>query len=510
MSAADAPPPINRGMITISIMLATLIQTLDSTIANVALPHMQGALSASQDEITWVLTSYIVAAAIATPLTGWLAARYGTTQLLCVSIAGFTVASVLCGISDSLAQIVAARLLQGLFGASLVPLSQSILLNINPPSKQPQAMAIWGVGVMVGPILGPTLGGWLTDSYNWRWVFFINLPIGLLALLGVMTYMPRIKATGKSTLDLFGFITLSFAIGALQALLDRGQQKDWFSSPEICIEAAVAAMSFTFFLIHTATSGERSFFRVDLLKDRNFVTGSCFIFVIGAILYATRALLPPMLEDLMGYPVATTGLVTAPSGIGTMVAMLVVGKLVGRLDVRGLLLIGLLIAGYSLYQMMGYTLVLSESDIVWPGVIQGVGLGLVFVPLSAVSFATLKPELRAYGTSIYSLMRNIGSSIGISIVQSVVTRNSQIAHASLTEHVTQRDSAGWMQYFDLATEAGRAGVNRLIDQQSTMIGYADAFKLMFIATLCILPLLLLIRSHGDNPGKDAAAHAVMD
>ena len=510
MSPAATSAPVNRGMITISIMLATLIQTLDSTIANVALPHMQGALSASQDEISWVLTSYIVAAAIATPLTGWLAARYGTTQLLCASIAGFTVASVLCGISDSLAQIVAARLLQGLFGASLVPLSQSILLNINPPEKQPQAMAIWGMGVMVGPILGPTLGGWLTDSYSWRWVFFINLPIGLLALLGVMTYMPRIKTGGQAALDLFGFATLSLSIGALQALLDRGQQKDWFNSTEICIEAAVAVVSFTFFLIHTATAGERSFFRAELLKDRNFVTGSFFIFVIGAILYATRALLPPMLESLMGYPVATTGLVTAPSGLGTMVAMLVVGKLVGRLDVRGLLLFGLLVACYSLYQMMSYTLVLSESDIIWPGVVQGVGLGLVFVPLSAVSFATLPPELRAYGTSIYSLMRNIGSSIGISIVQSVVTRNSQIVHASLTEHVTQRESGDWLQYFDLATVAGREGVDHIIDQQATMIAYADAFKLMFIATICILPLVLLIRRRGKNVATDEVAHAVMD
>ncbi|MGN6579937.1 MAG: DHA2 family efflux MFS transporter permease subunit [Bordetella sp.] len=509
MPAADAPAPINRGMITISIMLATLIQTLDSTIANVALPHMQGTLSASQDEITWVLTSYIVAAAIATPLTGWLAARYGTTQLLCASIAGFTAASVLCGISDSLAQIVAARLLQGLFGASLVPLSQSILLNINPPKKQPQAMAIWGMGVMVGPILGPTLGGWLTDSYNWRWVFFINLPIGLLALLGVMTYMPRIKTGGRTALDLFGFATLSLFIGALQAMLDRGQQKDWFNSTEIRIEAIVAVVSLVFFLIHTATAGERSFFRPELLKDRNFVTGSCFIFIIGAILYATRALLPPMLESLMGYPVATTGLVTAPSGIGTMIAMLFVGRLVGRIDVRTLLLIGVLIAGYSLYQMMGYTLVLSESDIVWPGVVQGVGLGLIFVPLSAVSFTTLKPELRAYGTSIYSLMRNIGSSIGISIVQSVVTRNSQIAHASLNEHIGRGES-GWQQYFDLASAAGRESVNRIVDQQSSMIAYLDAFKFMFVATLCIVPMIFLIRSHGVHGGKDAAAHAVMD
>jgi DHA2 family multidrug resistance protein len=494
-------------MITLSIMLATLMQTLDSTIANVALPHMQGSLSASQDEISWVLTSYIVAAAIATPLTGWLVGRYGATRLLCISITGFTIASMLCGISNSLLAIVASRLLQGVFGASLVPLSQSTLLNINPREKQPQAMAIWGMGVMVGPILGPTLGGWLTDSYNWRWVFFINLPIGILALAGVMIYMPKERPKTRVGLDFFGFITLSLAIGALQAMLDRGQQKDWFNSTEINIEAIVAVVSFTFFVIHTATAGKRSFFRVDLLKDINFVTGSCFIFVIGAVLYATRALLPPMLEGLMGYPVALTGLVTAPSGLGTMVAMLIAGRLVARVEVRSMLVLGFLTAAYSLYMMMGYTPYITESDVIWPGVIQGVGLGLVFVPLSAITFSTLSPELRADGTAIYSLVRNIGSSIGISIVQAVVTRNSQVVHASLAEHVG--NDSPWQKYFDLATEAGRAGVNQIIDQQAAMIAYLDAFKLMFIATLCVAPLVVLIRRH-KSPSGGEVAHAVMD
>jgi len=510
MQADPAAAPVKRGMITLSIMLATLMQTLDSTIANVALPHMQGTLSASQDEISWVLTSYIVAAAIATPLTGWLTGRYGMKQVLAVAVAGFTVASVLCGLADSLAQIVAARLLQGVFGASLVPLSQSILLNINPREKQPQAMAIWGMGVMVGPILGPTLGGWLTDSYNWRWVFFINLPIGAFALFGVLTYLPRFKEeAARKALDFFGFVTLSLSIGALQALLDRGQQKDWFGSMEIRIEAIVALVSFVFFVIHTATVGGRSFFRYQLLKDRNFVTGTCFIFVIGAVMYATRALLPPMLEGLMGYPVATTGVVTAPSGLGTMIAMLIAGRLVARLEVRAMLLAGFLISAYALYQMMGYTLVLSESDIVWPGVVQGVGLGLVFVPLSAITFATLPADLRADGTAIFSLLRNIGSSIGISVVQTVVTRNTQIAHASLAEHMTAAD-AGWRHYFDTGSAAGLESINQLITQQASMIAYVDAFKLMFVATLCVVPLLLLIRTRRNAPQDEGAPHVAID
>jgi DHA2 family multidrug resistance protein len=295
-------------MLTLSIMLATLMQTLDSTIANVALPHMQGSLSASQDEITWVLTSYIVAAAIATPLTGWLSDRFSVKRLLMISVVGFTVASALCGLSETVAQIVASRLLQGVFGAALVPLSQSILLDVNPPEKQGQAMAVWGMGVMVGPIIGPTLGGWLTDSYSWRWVFFINLPIGMLALAGIAAFLPGKAPKLGVTFDTFGFASLALAIGALQALLDRGEQLDWFASKEIVAETLIAAISFAFFIVHTATAGKASFFKRELLRDPNFTVGTFFIFIVGAVLYATRALIPPMLQNLMGYPVATAGL----------------------------------------------------------------------------------------------------------------------------------------------------------------------------------------------------------
>src|SRR5579864_1877631 len=503
----SAAVPLNRSMITISIMLATLIQTLDSTIANVALPHMQGTLSASQDEITWVLTSYIVAAAIATPLTGWLSDRLSVKRLLIIAIGGFTVSSALCGLSETLTQIVASRLLQGIFGASLVPLSQSILLDINPREKQGQAMAVWGMGVMVGPILGPTLGGWLTDSYNWRWVFFINVPIGAFALFGVLTFLPARPPKHDAKFDLFGFLTLSLAIGALQAMLDRGEQLDWFNSLEIRIEALVAALSFAFFLVHTATAGARSFFRYELLKDRNFATGTCFIFVIGAVMYATRALLPPMLQTLMNYPVATTGLVTAPSGAGTMIAMLLAGRLLKYVDARALLLSGFLISAFALWQMMQYTIVLSASDIIWPGVIQGFGLGLVFVPLSTLTFSTLVPQLRADGTATFSLARNIGSSIGISIVQTLITRNTQIAHADLAANVTPFNPAiqpmlASGSNYDLAV------LNQSITQQASMIAYLNDFKLMFVATLLVVPLILLIRP--AKAQSTSIAHAAMD
>ncbi|CAB3790799.1 DHA2 family efflux MFS transporter permease subunit [Pararobbsia alpina] len=496
-------------MITVSLMLATLMQTLDSTIANVALPHMQGTLSASQDEITWVLTSYIVAAAIATPLTGWLSDRLGVKRLLALAIGGFTVASALCGMSETLVQIIGSRLLQGIFGASLVPLSQSILLDINPREKQGQAMAVWGMGVMVGPILGPTLGGWLTDSYNWRWVFFINLPVGAFALFGVLTYLPGAKRVARNMLDFFGFATLSIAIGAFQALLDRGEQLDWFSSLEIQIEALVAATSFAFFVVHTMTAGKRSFFRAELLRDRNFVTGTCFIFVVGAVLYATRALLPPMLQSLMGYPVATTGLVTAPSGLGTMIAMLLAGRLLGKIETRLMLLMGFLISAYALFEMMGYTIVLSQADIVWPGVIQGFGLGLIFVPLSTVTFSSLSTELRADGTAIYSLMRNLGSSLGISVIQTMVTRNTQISHASLASYVTPYNEAITSQV-DTSSRMAMASLDQLIGQQASMIAYDDAFKLMFIATLVVVPLLAVIKRPKQHAPDAEAVHVAMD
>jgi MFS transporter, DHA2 family, multidrug resistance protein len=490
--------PLNRPMITLSIMLATIMQTLDSTIANVALPHMQGTLSASQDQIAWVLTAYIVASAIATPLTGWLCDRFGQKYIFLASITGFTVASALCGMSNTLTEIVLARLLQGVFGAALVPLAQVVLMEINPREKQGSAMAVWGMGVMVGPILGPTLGGWLTDSYNWRWVFFINVPIGVIAFYGMWRYIRPDPGRRSARFDVFGFTTLSLGLGALQLLLDRGQQNDWFSSTETWIEAVVALIAATYFVAHTAmTPAKQSFLDYRLLKNQNYVTGLLFIFIVGLVLYATRALTPTMLENLLGYPVATTGLVTAPTGIGTMLAMLIAGRIIGRVDLRLTLLVGFLITAYALWQMTGYSLELSESDIVWPGVIQGFGTGLVFVPLSAATFATLSPEMRAQGTSLYSLVRNIGSSIGISLVQTLLTRNTVIAHAALVERVT-RGSSAWKNpaiaaAFDVHVPASAALLDGAVTQQAAMIAYIDDFWFMLLLTLLVTPLLLLIR-----------------
>ncbi|WP_454830302.1 DHA2 family efflux MFS transporter permease subunit [Paraburkholderia xenovorans] len=491
-----------RAFVTVSVMLATIMQVLDSTIANVALPHMEGGLSATQDQITWVLTSYIVAAAIGTPLTGWLAGRYGRKRVFLASVAGFTVASIACGVSASLVEIIGARLLQGLFGAALVPLSQAVMLDINPREKHAQAMAIWGMGVTIGPILGPALGGWLTDSYNWRWVFYVNVPIGIIAFLGILVFMTETTVSARK-LDLFGFATLGIAIGALQLFLDRGEVQDWFGSVEIWIESLTALIAFAFFLVHTLTIETTSFFNRALALDRNFVTGCGVYFVVGAVLYATRALLPPLLQNLMQYSVVDAGLATAPSGAGSMIAMTLAGRLVGPLKARNLIVAGFAIASFSLWQMAGYNLYMSESTVIWSGFLQGLGLGLISVPLTTATFSTLDPQLRGDGTSIYSLSRNIGSSIGISFVQTELTRNTQIAHSSLVEHVSIYNplarTDALPSLWDLHSASGLAALNAEVTRQASMIAYVDDFKLLFILTLVVIPFLALMRPAAARP-----------
>jgi DHA2 family multidrug resistance protein len=502
----------HRGMITVSIMLATIIQVLDTTIANVALPNMQGSLGAAQDTITWVLTSYIVAAAIMTPMTGWLADRFGRKRLFLASVAGFTLSSMLCGMAGSLEQMVVFRVLQGIFGAALVPLSQAVLLDINPKERHGSAMAMWGAGIMVGPIAGPTLGGWLTDAFDWRWVFYINVPVGLLAFLGILAFLPE-TGVRRRRFDFFGFAMLSLGIGALQMMLDRGEQLDWFSSREVLLEAALAACGFWVFLIHTFTARE-SFIDRAMLKDRNFLTGIAFIFIVGIILLATMALLPPMLQNLMGYPTVTTGLVLAPRGVGTMISMLVVGRLVQRVDARFLILAGLLLVTWSLYDMTGFDLQMDWRPIVVSGVIQGLGLGLVFVPLSTLAFATLEPRFRTDAASLFSLMRNLGSSVGISIVATLLAQNTQVNHATLAEHVTATNPlldqhVGGSLDLQAALQAmGR--LNAEVTHQAAMIAYLDDFKLMMFVTLAAVPLLLLLRKPRRPAGAGGAPAAAME
>lgn len=495
MPASQRSEEANRWPITISIMLATVMNSLDTTIANVALPHIQGSVSAGPEQIGWVLTSYIVSAAIMTPLSGWLAGRVGRKRLFLVSIAGFVVASMLCGIAGSLPELVIFRLLQGVFGASLIPLSQAVLLDINPPEKHGQAMAIWGAGAILGPILGPALGGYLTESFSWRWCFYINLPIGILAFLGVFFFIGRDRLTKARPFDFLGFTMLTLFVGGLQLVLDRGPSQDWFSSPEVWVEAIVAAVGLWVFIAHTVTA-ENPFFSRALAGDRNFMTASVFGFFVGILLFSTMALLPPMLQVLMGYPVLTSGLVTMPRGLGSFIAMFTVGQLVGRVDTRLILFAGLAISAVALWQMVHFDLSMTSRPVIVSGFVQGLGTGLIFVPLSTLAFATVSPELRAEGSAVYTLVRNLGSSIGISVMQALQVSNTQTMHASLAGNLVGSDPvvrSGLPAMFNLGTEGGLTALNNELTRQATMVAYVDDFKLMLIITLACMPMLLLMR-----------------
>jgi DHA2 family multidrug resistance protein len=478
-------------------MLATFMQGVDTTIANVALPHMQGSFSAAQDQIAWVVTSYIVAAAIMTPLTGWLAGRFGIKYVFFISVGGFTLASALCGVATSLTQMVIYRLLQGVCGAALVPLSQSVLLQINPPERHARAMSVWGMGVILGPIIGPALGGWLTDQYNWRWVFFINVPFGLLGAAGILIFIRDTRRAHREAFDFFGFATLSLAIGALQMFLDRGELKDWFGSTEIWVEATIAGLAFYLFVVHTATATDRSFLNRDLMKDTNCAVGTILMFLVAIPLFGTMVLLPTMLQDLLNYPVLTTGLVTMPRGVGTMVAMFVVARLIGRVDMRLVILAGLTLTAVALWQMTGFSLMMGMGPIIWTGVLQGFGLGLVFTPLSIVTFSTLPRQILTQGTAIFSLMRNIGSSVGIAIVEALLVENTQIVHSRLVEQLRPDNPLARLPHltapFSLSDPSGIAALNAEATRQAAMVAYIDNFKLMMVIVIIGLPLLFLLR-----------------
>ena len=519
MSAANSGAAVDparvpfKGLITVSIMLATIMQVLDTTIANVALPSMRGTLGASQDQINWVLTSYIVAAAIMTPVTGWLSDRYGLRQLFIASAAGFVLASMACGVATSLEEMILFRVFQGLCGAALVPLSQTVLLTINAKEDHGRAMAIWGAGIMIGPIIGPTLGGWLTDVFNWRYVFFVNLPIGVLALAGMVLFLPNTPKRQRG-FDFFGFAMLSIFIGALQLFLDRGEQVDWFSSAEIWIELGLAVSGLWIFVLHI-TGREQAFIDPKIFTDRNLVVALLMIFVVGMILLAGLALLPPMLQNILNYPVVTTGFVLAPRGVGTMISMIVVGRLVGKVDTRLLILVGLILTAVSLWQMSGFSINMDDTPIIVSGVVQGLGLGLVFVPLSTLAFATLEPRFRADAASLFSLLRNIGSSVGISIVAVELAHNMVIAKAGLVDHLTPfnpnfTNVAGSLP---LDPTTMMAVLNQSASAQAAMIAYVDDFKLMMIITLCAIPLLALMsppKRQAAAGGGDSSHTAVME
>ena len=513
MSASFTPVP-HRALITGCVMLATLMQALDSTIANVALPYMQGSLSATSDQITWVLTSYVIAAAIMTAPVGWLANRFGRKNLLLTCLAGFTIASMLCGAAQSLGQMVLFRLLQGIFGAALVPMSQATMLDIYPPEKRAQAMSIWGMGVMIGPILGPTLGGYLTDVYNWRWVFYVNLPFGIAAIAGLLIFMPKALSNATLRFDWTGFAVLALGIGAFQMMLDRGQDQDWFTSREIVVEGILAGLGVYLFLVHMFTA-QRPFIPPAIFKDRNFVAALGMMFAIGMVLLASSALLAPYLQNLAGYPVATAGLAMAPRGGGTLIAMMIAGRLGGRFDQRKMMAFGILTLSWSLWAMSGWTPDVPESTLIFTIVVQGFGMGMVFNPLSVMAFASLAPQLRGDGAALLSLFRNIGSAIGVSVTSFSLARNTQVSHADLAAMATPfnrslQGNGAVSHALNPMTRHGAELFDAMIGRQAQIIAYNDDYIMMAYVTLASVLLLLFMRRPRATAAAPVEAHAAID
>jgi DHA2 family multidrug resistance protein len=499
----------NKGLLTAAIMLAMVMQVLDTTIANVALPHMRSALSASQDEVSWVLTSYVVAAAIATPLSGWLADRLGRRNLLLIGVAGFTAASLLCGIATSLPQMVLFRVMQGLFGATLAPLAQAIMLDINPREKMGQAMATFALGVMVAPIVGPTLGGILTENLDWRWVFLVNLPVGILAFATLFFFMPKEKIKTRR-FDFFGFAMLAIAVASTQMIFDRGSGVGWFESPEIWLYVGLAISGLWMFVVHCATA-ENPFVDLTMFRDQNFVMGLLFIFLIGITTFSGLALLPPLLQNLMGYSVIDTGTLMAPRGIGTMLSMIVVGRMVSKVDARILVLSGLAISAYSLWMMTGFDISMDQGPILISGFLQGIGLGLVFVPLNTLAFATIAPALRVDATAFFSLIRNVGQGVGISLVTAVLTQMIAVNTSELATNVTLnsgpvRDLPGVLAGIPTVF----AQLSGLVQQQAAMIAYLDDFALMAAVTLVSVPIVFFLRKPKGPAPRPDPAHAVSE
>jgi len=482
-----------RRLITVVVMMATIMHALDGTIANVALPNIQGSLSATQEQVSWVITSYIVSSAIMTPLAGFCAVRFGLRRILVGAVIGFTIVSMMCGAAQTLDQLVLFRALQGGFGASLVPLSQALMMNTYPREEQGKAMAMWGVGTMLGPITGPSLGGWLTDEYSWRWVFYVNLPVGILCAVGLTLLIRDNEHDKPRPFDLLGFAFLAIAIGSFQLMLDRGQQQDWFDSPEIIVETMVAAVTACMFVIHMLTDAH-PFLSRDLFKNRNLMIGLVFTALAGLVLIVSATLMPPFLQQLKGYPVFTTGVVLAPRGAGMMAAMMLVARLISRYDARLLIAAGLLLCGLSLWDMTQFTLEVSESRIVWNGVLLGFGLGLVFPPLTTITFATIPPRLRTEGAAINALLRNLGASIGIAVLVSLLERNTQANRSGLVEGLTPFSPA-WPFGATMpdANSQMLAVWDGEINRQAAMIGYLNDFRAMMLCTLVVIPLLFFMR-----------------
>jgi DHA2 family multidrug resistance protein len=516
-------PSVNPWIIAASVMLATFMEVLDTSVANVALPHISGNLSATTDESTWVLTSYLVSNAIVLPATNWLSRYFGRKRFLIACIVIFTLASALCGAATSLSMLIFARVLQGAGGGALQPIAQSVLLESFPPEKRGQAMAVYGLGIVVAPIIGPTLGGWITDNYSWRWIFYINVPIGALAIFMANAFVedpPYMRAQKPGRIDYIGFGLMALGLASLQLVLDMGQQEDWFESAFIVRAAAVGVAAIVCFIVWELRSDE-PIVNLRVLKNRNFAIGTMLITVMGVVLYGSIALLPLFLQTLMGYPATASGMAVSPRGFGSVLSMIIVGRLVGRVDGRWLIMFGFAVLAYSTYMLAGLNLDIAMSNVVWPNIISGCAMGFIFVPLTTMAMGTLPNEQVGNASGVYNLMRNTGGSIGIAAVTTMLARGAQTHQSAIASHLTPYDPAFQERLRQVAAAIGMRGgggggggamqqalasVYGVVLRQAMLLSFIDNFRLLAFMCLLCVPAALLFKKVRARGGPSVAAH----
>ncbi len=515
-------PSVNPWIIAASVMLATFMEVLDTSVANVALPHISGNLSATTDESTWVLTSYLVSNAIVLPATNWLSRYFGRKRFLITCIVIFTLASAMCGAATSLSMLIFARVLQGAGGGALQPIAQSVLLESFPPEKRGQAMAVYGLGIVVAPIIGPTLGGWITDNYSWRWIFYINVPVGALAIFMANAFVadpPYIRAQKPGRIDYIGFGLMAVGLAALQLVLDKGQEEDWFSSNFILWTTMLALAAIVAFIIWELRSDE-PIVNLRILKNRNFAVGTMLITVMGVVLYGSIALLPLFLQTLMGYPATASGMAVSPRGFGSILSMIIVGRLVGRVDGRWLIMFGFAVLAYSTWMLASLNLDIAMSNVVWPNIISGCAMGFIFVPLTTMAMGTLPNEQLGNASGVYNLMRNTGGSIGIAAVTTLLARGAQAHQSAIASHLTPYDSVFRERLNQImaaisargggggggAMQQALASVYGVVLRQSMLLSFIDNFRLLAFMCLMCVPAALLFKRVRRRGGPSVAAH----
>jgi len=513
-------PSFNPWLIAASVMLATFMEVLDTSVANVALPHISGNLSATTEESTWVLTSYLVSNAIILPATNWLGRYFGRKRFLIVCIIIFTLSSALCGAATSLGMLIFARVLQGAGGGALQPIAQSVLLESFPPEKRGAAMAVFGMGIVVAPIIGPTLGGWITDNYSWRWIFYINVPVGALAIFMATNFIedpPYIKNQKPGRIDYIGFGLMALGLAALQLVLDKGQEEDWFSSPFIFWTTVLTVIALLAFVIWELRASE-PIVNLRILSNRNFAVGTMLMTIIGVVLYGTIALLPLFLQTMLGYPAVQSGMAVSPRGIGSIISMIIIGRLVGKIDSRYLIIFGFTVLAFSTYMFSDINLQISMGSIVWPSVISGLAMGFVFVPLTTTAMGTLSNEQMGNASGVYNLMRNTGGSIGIAAMTTMLARGGQIHQAAMVSHLTPYDPAFQQRMQQIqaalahqmnpaaAQQQAYATIYGTVARQAMVMSYIDNFRILaFLCVICI-PLVFLFKRVRARKGAGAAVH----